>query len=374
MNLPSSIMGATRAAGLSPSIQGFCDEATVAPATADQAAAVLAAAAAENVSVGFRGGGTRDEIGGSRTYAIGMLSSNMAGIIDWPVEDLTIAVGSGMTIGKLEPMLNAKGQTSLLPTGDPNRTIGGIVAEGASGYGRLRHGPTRDRVLEVTIATGYGKVVRGGGRLVKNVTGYDLPRLVTGSLGNLGFITSVCLKLWPLPQQQSIASVNDAAAAYEQLYRPFAVVESDRGSYVVLEGSVEDISIQAASLGTQVDDGAFLPPEINEPVLISVRVSPARLREARRLVTDLHPDHFIAQHGVGIIEAGWSGLAIDQFTELRRDVESLGGTAAVLRAGGWLSGVDPWGTAPSTMAIQERLKHLFDPSSICNPGKLPGGL
>ncbi|MCZ7534128.1 MAG: FAD-binding oxidoreductase [Acidimicrobiia bacterium] len=374
MNLPSSVMGAMRAAGLSPSIRGFSDEATVAPTTAEQAAAVLAAAAAENLSVGFRGAGTRHEVGGTRTYAIGMLSSRMAEVIDWPVEDLTIVVGSGMTVDQLEPMLNAKGQTSLLPTGDPHRTVGGIVAEGESGYGRLKHGPTRDRVLEVTLATGYGKVVRGGGRLVKNVTGYDLPRLVTGSLGSLGFIASVCLKLWPLPQQRSIARVDDAAAAYEQLYRPFAVVEPDTGSYVVLEGSGEDISVQASSIGARIDDGAVLPPVIGEPILISIRVPPARLSEARRLVIDRQPDRFIAQHGVGIIDAGWSKLALNQFVELRKDIERLGGSAVVLRSSGLLPGVDPWGTAPPTMAIQRRLKQLFDPSGICNPGKLPGGL
>ncbi len=374
MTLPSPVMGAFRAAGLSPPIRGLCDVATVAPATVEQAATLLAAAAAENLSVGFRGAGTRDEVGGSRTYTIGMLSSNMAEVIDWPVEDLTIVVGSGMSVGQLESMLNAGGQTSLLPTGDPQRTIGGIVAEGASGYGRLKYGPTRDRVLEVTLATGYGKVVRGGGRLVKNVTGYDLPRLMTGSLGSLGFITSVCLKLWPLPKQRSVVRVDDAAAAYEQLYRPFAVVESDTGSYVALEGSVEDISIQAASIGGQIDDGASLPSVIGEPVLVSVRVAPKTLAAARRLVTDREPDRFIAQHGVGIIEAGWSRITTDQFNGLRMDVESLGGTAVVLKSSGLLPGVDPWGTAPSTISIQRRLKQLFDPSGICNPGKLPGGL
>lgn len=374
MNLPSSVMGAMRAAGLSPSIRGFSDEATVAPTTAEQAAAVLAAAAAEDLSVGFRGAGTRDEVGGPRTYAIGMLSSGMAEVIDWPVEDLTIVVGSGIAVGELEAMLNEKGQTSLLPTGEPHRTVGGIVAEGESGYGRLKHGPTRDRVLEVTLATGYGKVVRGGGRLVKNVTGYDLPRLVTGSLGSLGFITSVCLKLWPLPPKRSIISVDDAAAAYEQLYRPFAIVESDAGSYVAIEGSAKDISIQAASIGAQIDDQISLPTVISEPVLISVRVPPGSLAAALRLVFDRQPDRFVAQHGVGIIEAGWSRIAVDQVNDLRGKVESLGGAAVVLRSNGLLPGVDPWGTAPPTMSIQQRLKQLFDPSGICNPGKLPGGL
>lgn len=374
MTLPSSVTEAAGTVGLEPPIPGFCDVASVAPETVEQAATILAAAAKERLTVGFRGAGTHLEVGGSHTHALGMVSRNLTEVIEWRVEDLTIAVGSGMTVGELESMLNKRGQTARLPTGEPLRTIGGIIAEGASGYDRLKYGPTRDRVLEVTMATGYGKVVRGGARLVKNVTGYDLPRLATGSLGGLGFITSVCLKLWPLAPTRSIARVDDPAAAYRLLYRPIAVVESDSGSYIALEGSSADISGQVAAVGARIDDGAGLPTAIRERVVVSTRVSPALLSRAVGLVTEQGPDRFIAQHGVGVVDAGWGRLGVESFMELRQKVEALGGRAVVLRSGGQLAAVDPWGTPPPTMAIQQRLKQLFDPAGICNPGRLPGGL
>lgn len=374
MTLPASVLEAVGTVGLEPPIPGFCDDASVAPETVEQAATILAAAAKERLTVGFRGAGTHDEVGGSRTHPIGMLSRNLTEVLEWRVEDLTIAVGSGISGGELESMLNERGQTARLPTGDPLRTIGGIIAEGASGYDRLKYGPTRDRVLEVTMATGYGKVVRGGARLVKNVTGYDLPRLVTGSLGGLGFITSVCLKLWPLAPTRSVASVDDPATAYQRLFRPVAVVESDSGSYIALEGSSADISGQVAAVGARIEDGAGLPPVIREPVLVSTRVPPALVARAVSLVTKHNPDRFIAQHGVGVVDAGWNELGVAPFLELRQEVEALGGRAVLLRSGGQLAQVDPWGTPPPTLAIQQRLKHLFDPAGICNPGKLPGGL
>ncbi|NIR39303.1 MAG: FAD-binding protein, partial [Gemmatimonadetes bacterium] len=92
-------------------------------------------------------------------------------VVDWQPDDLTVVVEAGVTVGTLESMLAERGQTALLPEWGPEATVGGVVAAGISGYRRARLGPTRDRVLEVTIVTGDGRVVRGGGRVVKNVSG-----------------------------------------------------------------------------------------------------------------------------------------------------------------------------------------------------------
>lgn len=374
MNFPATVMSAMRDAGTIPPPQGLDVAGAVAPTTPDQAAAVLRVCAAEGLTVGFWGSGSRREVGGVRAYDIGLVSSGMSGVIDWQADDLTIVVESGMTVGSLEQLLATKGQTSLLPAADPNRTVGGVIAEGASGYSRLKYGPTRDRVLEATIVTGYGQVVRGGGRLVKNVTGYDLPRLVTGSMGSLGFITSVCLKLWPIARTRVVGRVSDPREALRALHRPVAVLETEFGSFATIEGSLPDIRSQAADAGATIDEELSWPVPMKSPVVVSVRVPARFVNEAQSLVVAAGADRWVAQHGVGIIDAGFGTLSLAEFDAVRETAENHGGAAVIARRGTALAGVDPWGVLPSAFEIQARMKTLFDPGGVCNPGKLPGGL
>ena len=342
------------------------------PATVEEAADFLGEAATESRTVGFTGSGSRRALGGSRGFDWTVDSTAMGSVVDWLVEDLTVVVGAGMTVGDLEAMLATENQTSLLPVTEPGRTIGGLVAEGASGPKRLKYGPTRDRVLEVTIATGYGKVVRGGGRLVKNVTGYDLPRLITGSLGSLGFIGTVCLKLWPLPPVQRIVAIDDPAAVHQKLFRPVAVVETEDGAFAMLEGSESDVDAQVEAVGGSGDTVA--PRAIDSPVFVSLRVPPRHLSLFVEAIRSLLPERFVAQHGVGVVDIGLDSLDDTTFLTLRSDAENVGGSLVVIRPGDSLNDVDPWGTPPSTLGIQQRMKDLFDPSRVCNPGVLPGGL
>jgi len=357
-----------------PSPAGLVAAQTIAPRSVEEAAHVLGAAAAEDVSVGFAGSGSSLELGGSRPYGLGMVSSGIAGIIDWQPEDLTVVVGSGMTVGDLEDHLATRHQTAFLPVEDPARTVGGVIAEGASAYSRLKYGPMRDRVLETTMATGYGEAVRGGGRLVKNVTGYDVPRLVTGSMGSLGFIATVCFKLWPVAPVRRVVQVEDAAAALAMLFRPVAVLETDDGCFVHLEGSEGDVAAQTSAVGGQYVHEDQLPRRIELPVTASIRIAPRAIAVALDVVHAAHPTKWVAQHGVGVIEAGWSDLDEATFGELRRSIELLGGRVVLRRGGPGFASVDPWGLQPESQAIQKRMKGLFDPSSICNPGKLPGGM
>ncbi|MDA2979858.1 MAG: FAD-binding oxidoreductase [Actinomycetota bacterium] len=374
MKFPASVMSALRDAEPVPPPAGLEAAGAVAPHSPEQAALLMSACAAEGLTVGFWGSGARREVGGARPYDMGLLSSQMADVIDWQVDDLTIVVGSGMTVGTLERLLASERQTSLLPTMDPSRTIGGLIAEGASGYARLKYGPSRDRVLETTIVTGYGKIVRGGGRLVKNVTGYDLPRLVTGSLGSLGFITSVCLKLWPVAITSATGRVRDAQEALERLYRPVAVLETDVGNFATFEGSVSDVRSQVLAAEATVEGEPRWPAPITSPVMLSIRVPPRLVRDARSGVVEAGANRWIAQHGVGVVDAGFETLPIDRFAALRSEVEAMGGAAVVIRSGRQLEGVDPWGAVPSTFGVQTSMKALFDPAGVCNPGKLPGGL
>lgn len=348
------------------------DVTRLSPRTMDEAAAMLATAAADGHPVRFVGSGSRSSLGSVEPCPVSMDSTGMASVIDWLVEDLTVVVGAGMRVGELEKLLATKNQTSLLPVSEPDRTVGGLIAEGASGYERLKYGPTRDRTLEVTMATGYGKVVRGGGRLVKNVTGYDTPRLLTGSLGSLGFIGSVCLKLWPIPPVRRTVAITAPGTVYDALFRPVAVLETESHSVAMVEGSTSDVAAQIELVGSGPE--VALPTAIESPVLCSLRVPARNVSASMERLRDLNPDRVIAQHGVGVIDIGCDTLDPSVFLSIRSGIEESGGSAVIVRPGESLKGLDPWGTPPTTIAIQRRLKELFDPSRVCNPGILPGGI
>ena len=132
-------------------------------------------------------GGGNHQGYGHRTYPdVVLVTTSMDRVEVWEPEDLTLVVDAGAPIAKVEERLAEHRQTTLLPHHSPTSTIGGALAAGLSGYQRFRYGPSRDRLLETRAITGDGRIVRSGGRVVKNVTGYDIPRLMVGSLGRLG--------------------------------------------------------------------------------------------------------------------------------------------------------------------------------------------
>jgi glycolate oxidase FAD binding subunit len=341
----------------------------VAPSTVADVAKVLAVAASHGVAVTPFGSGST--LGGANTE-IALSTWNLGGVVDYQPDDLTVVVGAGTRVSDLEELLAGRGHTAVLPEHAGERTIGGVIASGASGYRRLKYGPTRDRVLEVELATGYGEVVRGGGRLVKNVTGYDVPRLVTGSLGSLGIISSVCLKLWPQPPFRRTVMVADAAGAIDSLYKPVAVLGTQAGSLVYLEGHEATVTKQTEQLAGDTATGFVWPDLDAAPIGVSVRVPARCLAEGIEVIGTLEASWFVAQHGVGIIDVGLSELDVTAIGRVRGWAEEVGGTVIVDAPG--LTAQQRWGTPPSTLPIQRRMKTLFDPAGVCNPGVLPGGL
>ncbi|HHC08938.1 MAG TPA: FAD-binding oxidoreductase [Actinobacteria bacterium] len=353
------------------------DAPVVAPSTADEAAEVLRHAAEEGLTVGFVGAGTRLGLGGPLEPDLWVSSSRMARVVDHQPADLTLTVEPGVTLGEIEELLGAHRQSAILPEGRPEETIGGVVAAGASGFRRLRYGPTRDRVLEVVLATGYGEVVRAGAPLVKNVTGYDLSRLVVGSLGSLGFVARICLKLWPEPPVHATVPVTDPAAALAATYRPLAVLETREGGFVYLGGTEAQVGAQAAALGAGVRVGLAWPDRPTGPVPVELRVPARALPEAVRTVRRLLPEApFVAEHGVGVVHLAGPADADEEFRTLRRWAERAGGV--VVRLGGYdvlsASEFPPWGAPPPWAGLQRRVVAAFDPAGVLAPGKLPGGL
>ncbi len=356
------------------SIEGVPDAGLVlAPQQPEQVAAVLDAASQKGIAVVPWGGGTHQGFGGRVSPGLLLSTSRLNRVIDWTPEDLTVVVEAGVRVADLERRLAEVGQTALLPEVPGEATVGGCIAAGVSGWRRLRYGPTRNRLLEVVFVSGDGRIGRGGARVVKNVAGYGLPRLATGSFGALGVITQVCLRLWPVPPVKAMVRVGDAEEALRILFRPLAVIEADGEVTVYLEGAEDDVAAQAAALGGEVSDGHRWPRPPSAPVVASLRVPPAWTRQAVDLLDGAA--EYQAAFGVGEVLAGFTNPDVGELVRLREWAEDAGGALVVVSAPDDVYGqFDAWGMVPGTIELQRRLKAAFDPMGVLNPGRLPGGL
>lgn len=342
------------------------------PETVEEAAALLCELPPES-RVRIIGGGTRSGIGYRFTPDATLSTAGLNRIVAWEPDDLTVVVEAGMTVEALEKTLATKGQTALLHERPGSGTVGGALATATSGWRRYRYGPITDRVLEITLVSSDGRVATAGGRLVKNVTGYDIPRLATGSLGALGLIARVCLKLWPLPVASATVSVESAEEALSRAFRPLAVLETDEGTSVFLGGTPEEIEGQAKTLGGSTVDGLAWPQPPGGRVRFSVRVPPSHLRSMVRRLEGRW--RYVAQFGVGEMTVGADRAGHVALEELRAAAECVGGSLVILDCPDSLrQRFDPWGTPPASLAIQRRLVNLFDPGRMLNPGILPGGI
>jgi glycolate oxidase FAD binding subunit len=342
----------------------------VVPADIDSLAATLRRATESSSMVQVVGGGTRQGYGSPPAPDIVLQMKAMSGIEVWDPDDMTVTVGAGMPVADLESSLAARSQTAVLPEVPGRSTVGGVIAAGASSLRRGRLLGTRERVLEATLVTGDGRIVRGGGRVVKNVTGYDLPRLVVGAFGSLGVIASVCLKLWSTPPASATVEIDDLEAA-ARVNRPLAVLEENGAKRVFLWGTHEEVAASSARLGGEVSPGHQWPADPSGGFRWSLRVPPALTSAA---IAHLPPDwRYLAIHRVGEIRAASDTLG--DAVDLRGWAEEKGGSLVVVDAPPEArDGLDPWGRPPPGLEIQRRLIAQFDPGRIINPGRLPGGI
>ena len=342
----------------------------VAPSTVEDLTSVLRKATEEQRVVNVVGGGTNQGYGSPLLPDLVLEMRGLSGIEEWDPDDLTVTVGAGTPVTELEAALRERSQTAVLPEVPGSSTVGGVISAGISSLRRARLLGTRERMLEVRLVTGDGRVVRGGGRVVKNVSGYDLPRLVVGAFGSLGVITSVCLKLWPMPPAAATITIDDVGVA-DRVTRPLAVLERNGVIEVFLWGTPEEVAASGGRLGGLAVEGHRWPGDPQGPYRWSVRVPPALTSEAiARLPSGWD---YLAVHGAGDIRAASPNS--DGADLLRRWVEASGGAVVVTKApDGDLDGLDPWGSPPPGLEIQRRLIAQFDPARIINPGRLPGGL
>ena len=345
-------------------------ELMLAPKSPHDVAATLRYASEKGMRVQVWGGGTRQGLGSPFSPDIVMAMERLGEIEAWEPDDLTLAVGGGAPIGEVEELLSERNQTAVMPEVPGGSTIGGAIAAGASSLRRGRLYGTRERVLEATLVTGDGRIVRGGGRVVKNVTGYDLPRLVVGAFGSLGVIVSVCLQLWPTPPAKVTVTIDGLEQA-ASLSRPLAILEDNDSTRVFVWGTEAEVEAQTVKLGGGVEPGHSWPSDPEGRFRWSLRVPPALTRAA---IETLPRDwRYLAIHGVGEVRAASDDL--DEAANLRAWAEREGGHLVVVEApAGALNGFDSWGRPPAGLDIQRRLIAQFDPARIINPGRLPGGL
>ncbi len=244
--------------------------------------------------------------------------------IDWiqPAE-MTICCGAGTPVADVDAALAEHGQCVAVQGGG---TIGGSLAVGHSGIRRLGWGPARDAVLQARYVSAAGEVVKAGGPTVKNVSGFDLCRLLVGSRGTLGFLADVILRTRPLPVgERWFTSEDDPWELLSSLYRPTSLLWDGRTTWVLLDGHADDIVTQVQCGGLSATDA---PPDLPQH---RWSIPPSALRS---LADESSP--FVAEIGVGVVHHS---------------------QPAPVRA------VDP-----TVRVLHGRIKHEFDPTARLNPG------
>jgi glycolate oxidase FAD binding subunit len=291
-------------------------------------------------------------------------------VIAYDPAEMLAVVEAGIRLGELQRVLSAGGQEWPVDA-PPHATVGGVIAAGVSSPRRLRVGHVRDTVVELELVTGDGRPIRSGARTVKNVTGYDVHRLVTGSLGTLGTIVQVALKVRPLPQARRTLVYTEGGLdlgreCLRAVPEAAAVLASPGRVEVRLEGwaaEVDELTRAARAIPvepTVVEDASFpVRPVENAPVVVEAAVPPSAID---RLVDGL--PEWTALIGVGLV---WLRLAAGDDGALRtiRDrAAAVGGIAPVIRGPGGLGEV----TLPAP-EVHRRLKRSFDPAGILAPGR-----
>jgi len=396
-------LSADAVAGLQPKL-------VLQPDTEQQLAQVLRIANQAGHAVIPRGGGTKLNWGNPPPRADIVLSTaRLDRIIEHPWADLTVSVEAGCTVQKLQSALAQHGQRLALdPLWPDQATIGGILSTNDSGALRLRFGALRDLIIGSTIALPDGTLASSGGKVVKNVAGYDLQKLVTGAFGTLGVITRAVFRLHPLPHntktlsvstgtleraQQLILDVQNSQMAHTSLQA--RVEEADEPIVDILfEGTEEGIAAQEGQLRQLAGRISILEaphavwqsmhelwsaPE--SATVAKIAVLPAEI--ARTIETIQHTAFANEVTWKLVIQAtGIGSLRLEGTPEnvhagllqLRRELQRDSASLTVLQRPPRLPPIDAWGEPGDSLPLMRAVKSQFDPRGTLNPGRFVGGI
>jgi len=323
------------------------------------ALAEVVAAASSVVAVGGR---TQWEVGGAADPEAVEVTAP-AGLVAYDPRDLTVTVGAGTTVGALTALLAEHGQECPLDPRDPSATVGGVLAAGLSGWRRLRYGPVRDVVLEVRFVTADGRLVKAGGPTVKNVTGFDLPRLLVGSLGTVGVIVQVTLRCQPrAATSRWYTTALDPFEARRRMFRPSTIAWDGTSTRVLLEGVEVDLESEARATDAVAAAGPPSLPTGEHRGRISVR--PGAVPELAGAL-DTVGVQWLAEVGVGTVHLATD--VVDDFERARAAAGTCGGWMLREHGAPRSSG---FGCDTPNAALMTRIRDAFDPGRKLGRGRL----
>ena len=388
-------------------IDGMPSRYVATPASTEETAELLRVAARHGLHVVARGSGTKQRWGNPPAQVdLVVETTAMTGVVEHAAGDLITVVRAGTPVRELQDALSGADQQLALDTAIPSATVGGTVATDTSGPRRLLYGTMRDLLIGITFVRADGVVAKAGGKVVKNVAGYDFGKLLTGSFGTLGVITEVALRLHPVPATQRVVSLEeeDPAAATRAALRVLgsqvvpAAVEVDQPTdgpvtvAVLLEGIEAGVGARTAATRTLLGAGntvgeppgwfgtyPFSADDVGLKITSTLMGVGPVLAGARSVGR---------RHGVPVSVRGSAGgvlyASMPSDTEpqlvalvleaMRTVAATYDGTVVVLTAPAETRrGLDVWGPVAG-LDLMRRLKDQLDPDHRLSPGRFVGGI
>jgi glycolate oxidase FAD binding subunit len=400
-----------RAASASDAVSGVLSQLVAEPDDAKQLAAALAFANEAGIAVVPRGGSTKLDWGNPpKRVQLVLSTARLNRIVEHAWADLTVTVEAGCTLHSLQNTLAQHGQRLAFDgLWSERATIGGVLSTNDSGALRLRFGALRDLIIGVTIALPDGTLASSGGKVVKNVAGYDLPKLVTGAFGTLGVITRAVFRLHPLPRaartfsfkgesfqamQQHALAIQDSHLAHTALQIRCASCELPAAD-ILFEATDAGLTAQESHLrkllnSCHVEQSSenvwnarqdLWNPPANNTLLAKLSLLPtdiARMLDFLKALGEslkLSWQIVVQATGIGTLrleaEPAQLSAAAEQFgTEL----QSRGGAFFVLRRPQELHSIDAWGNPGDGVSLMRAVKHQLDPKNTLSPGRFVGGI
>ena len=408
------------------SVDGLLPSTVMRPGDADDAARGLHACDLASAAVVVWGGGTQMRLGAPpRRYEVAFSTERMTRLLEYEPADLTCRVEAGMRLTDLQAALRAQGQRLPLDPPHPERaTVGGMLGANTNGLSRGRYGMVRDWVIGIAVAYPSGKVARAGGKVVKNVAGYDLMKLHIGALGTLGVVVEVNFKVQARPEKEAtlLGQFEAPAPALEvglklarQYLAPAAAIVLDRDSLfeslppplageargggggktrwtlaLKLDGYAREVEAarDQAIRFIREAGGGVEEPEIPPAFWDAARdwAAPADdgvvlraivpLTSSQRLVAAVPPDaRILAQPASGVVDVRVPApSAVKTLSRLRLAAGVEGQVVVAAAPVALKPALDVWGPPPPGFPIMRALKQALDPNGILNPGRFVGGI
>jgi glycolate oxidase FAD binding subunit len=372
---------------------------SIAPASTEEIAAVLRYASRNGITVAPWGGGTKQGWGSPNNLSLILHTHRLNTVREHTWQDMTCTVQSGCVWSSMQQSLAKHRQFVALDPLWPDRaTVGGVAATNDSGSFRLKYGSLRDLIIGMTIVLADGTIARSGGKVVKNVAGYDLHKLMTGAFGTLGTITEITFRLHSIPrhvQSFTIPSL-DVEALGQLLMKILDSHLSTQSLQLRSSSSGFALDVRLATLPEIIRDQASSLSELAQSVQLEASDSDSDVWNARQEQFD-ETEYFVVKatmlpsdilhiaatirtlggtsvtQATGIMTASLPAAASSQFEHLREKLEAIGGSLTVLYRPALTTPVTS--TVPSdTLPLMRELKHRFDPNRILNPGRFLGGI